>query len=427
MPARFFVTAPVFGVLSALTVVGIGPVDLADRWTPAALAVTHLLTLGYMGMVMLGALMQVFPVVIGHPFKRAPMVSAVVHASLTPGTLLLAAGFLLQSQWLMIAALVLLGFALLTFLAAAMVTLISVEAWGDTSRAIALALTALAVTAGFGVWLASGHAGLSALPRQWTGTHALWGLAGWVPLLLMAVAFQVVPMFQVTPEYPRFVRRGFPAALFAVLVADTTANGLGFADQSGWLFQGIGGFLLAGFAASTLVLQHRRRRSRPDVTIAYWRTGLACLLVAVCLWVTRQLPAAAGINDRFDLILGVLLLPGFSVSVINGMLYKIVPFLVWLHLAMAPADPERRPVGRAPGMKRIIPEQRSRRQWRTHLLGLALLGAGALGLPGALLTGALVMALAFVLLGLDILAAIRLYHTTVGEAEQATTPLGDSP
>jgi uncharacterized protein (TIGR03382 family) len=395
--------------LAAALAMWAGPTALSDRWNPAMLTVTHLLTLGYMGMVMLGALMQVFPVVIGHPFRFAPWVSRVVHAGLTFGVLLLAGGFLWPSLGLMPAALLVLALSVAVFLITAVSTLVQVEAWGDTARAIALALSAFAATAGLGVWLALGHTGITGLQRHWTDLHALWGLAGWVPLLLMGVAFQVVPMFQITPEYPRFVRRGFPVALFALLLVSTLLHGVGSSGITAVVCQAAGGLILAGFAATTLLLQQRRRRTRPDVTVAYWRTGLICLLLAVILWTAGRIHADLRVDARFASSLGILMIPGFALSVINGMLYKIVPFLVWLHLAMAPAEPDRKPAGKAPGMKRIIPEQHAWWQWRAHVLGLAVLGAAAIGVPGALQTGALILAIAFARLGLDILHAIRVY------------------
>ena len=36
--------------------------------------------------------------------------------------------------------------------------------------------------------------------------------------------------------------------------------------------------------------------------------------------------------QSYGMLLGVLMIVGFAMSVINGMLYKIVPFLVWFHL-----------------------------------------------------------------------------------------------
>jgi hypothetical protein len=68
------------------------------------------------------------------------------------------------------------------------------------------------------------------------------------------------------------------------------------------------------------------------------------------------------------LLCGVLLLFGGFVSVIVGMLYKIVPFLIWLHL-------QNQGQGRvmAPNMKKIISEQAMNRQMLAHFVSCALL------------------------------------------------------
>src|SRR5574340_1380557 len=64
LPLRFFLTAPLF-LLAAAGLVVQAPEALASRWTPQALALTHALTLGFLAMVMLGALTQMLPVVAG--------------------------------------------------------------------------------------------------------------------------------------------------------------------------------------------------------------------------------------------------------------------------------------------------------------------------------------------------------------------------
>jgi len=314
VPARFFVTAPAFGILAAAVMAWTASAGLADRWAPAMLAVTHLLTLGYMGMVMLGALIQVFPVVIGHPLRQTPRVGATVHVSLTIGVVLLAAAFLTTLDGLMLAAILMLVAAVLTFSAAAIATLAAVRTWGDTARAIALALAAFLVMSGFGVWLALGHAGQLPLARQWTDMHAGWGLAGWVPLLLMGVAYQVVPMFQLTPNYPRILSMTLPALLFAMLVTATLAQWLALPAWLTGLSQAVAGLVLAGFAITTLALQRRRRRWRPDVTVNYWQLGLVCLALAVGVWLAGQWLTGLRADARYPLMLGVLMIPGFSLA-----------------------------------------------------------------------------------------------------------------
>jgi hypothetical protein len=53
-PFRFFLTAPLFAMLAGLLMLWRGPDLFASRWTPSALAATHLITVGFMLQVMLG-------------------------------------------------------------------------------------------------------------------------------------------------------------------------------------------------------------------------------------------------------------------------------------------------------------------------------------------------------------------------------------
>ena len=48
LPLRFFLTAPLFGILAGVLLMGQGSTVLASRWTGAALAATHCLTAGFM-------------------------------------------------------------------------------------------------------------------------------------------------------------------------------------------------------------------------------------------------------------------------------------------------------------------------------------------------------------------------------------------
>src|SRR3546814_3858608 len=42
------------------------------------------------------------------------------------------------------------------------------------------------------------------------------------------------------------------------------------------------------FAVITLRLQGRRRRKLPDVTLDFWRLGMASLIACVAVWLTAQ-------------------------------------------------------------------------------------------------------------------------------------------
>ena len=109
-------------------------------------------------------------------------------------------------------------------------------------------------------------------------------LGGWVLLLIVGVSYQVVPMFQLTPPYPKWLTASLAPALFAVLLAaglllDTPPRWAGLvADNLFWLFA-----LL--FSLATLVLQFQRKRRIPDATLQFFRIGMA----PCCSW--RCLPS----------------------------------------------------------------------------------------------------------------------------------------
>jgi len=77
-PLRFFLTAPLFAVLAGLLIAFEGPDIFVSRWMPAVLAVTHLLTLGFMLQMMLGALIQILPVVAGANLPRPLLLATIV-------------------------------------------------------------------------------------------------------------------------------------------------------------------------------------------------------------------------------------------------------------------------------------------------------------------------------------------------------------
>ena len=59
VPFRFFLTAPLFGVAAGLLLIWFGADALASRWNAPTLALTHLLTVGFMLEAMCGALLQI--------------------------------------------------------------------------------------------------------------------------------------------------------------------------------------------------------------------------------------------------------------------------------------------------------------------------------------------------------------------------------
>ena len=115
IPLRFFISAPIFGILAGLMVLLKGNLLFSNTRMPETVALTHLLTLGWMGSVMLGALYQMIPLLVGGivPFPR---LSRVLHTILIPAILLIVSGFFWNHLWMLKASLALLFPTILLFL-----------------------------------------------------------------------------------------------------------------------------------------------------------------------------------------------------------------------------------------------------------------------------------------------------------------------
>jgi hypothetical protein len=399
IPLAFFLTAPLSVTVVGAVLLRSGATALVSGWSPATLAIAHLGTLGFLGMVMLGALYQMTPVVAGSPVPWIRVAHA-VHALLLLGTAGLVTGIARGAGGHVLTGVAGLGTAFLLFLGPVGVALARAPTRSATVTGMRAALASLLLTIALGLWMALGHAGLGFPgPRPlWIQVHLCAGLLGWVGGLISAVSWQVLPMFYLTPPASRSMQRTIQTSLgvgvllpVAVLAVDAS----GVTDPGG-----ASASLVAGLAAlpavaavwglhplSSLGCLRRRRRRRVDASLHFWRVGLAIGLVSG--------PAAAAAlllpGPRWGLLLGWLAVWGWAGMIVHGMLTRIVPFLVWFH-RYAPL------VGgvEVPSARSLLPDRWTRLGFALHLASLLagaaaiLVGADAL----ARLTGLLLLATA---------------------------------
>lgn len=369
VPFRFFLTAPLFGILAGALAL-VQPWLFASRWTPGMLACTHLVLLGALGSVMLGAISQMLPVVAGAPVKRPLLVGGIVHAAWTGGAALLAFGLGTSRGAAAGAGAILLACAAVTMLWGAR-GLLTTTVRSDSAASMKIALVSFAVVVALGVTLAFGHAGWTPLRRfTVTDLHAGWALAGWVASLIMGVSWQVVPMLLMTPAYPAILRKGAVPALWVVLAAWTLVPARFGAARSGLEIAAT--LVVAAWAVETVNILGQRRRRIPDATVLMFRAGCAALLLACAA--RAAVSAGAGLGDRAALGAAIAFALGFATGVATGMLLKIAPFLAWFHLQAAAgrdmaSGAEPRPV---PTMKEVLPDVAARRIAGAHLAACVL-------------------------------------------------------
>ncbi len=413
VPLRFFAVAPAFLALAALLLAMAGGNPFAELRSPAQIAATHHITLGFMAMVMMGAVQQLLPVVIGSPMPASRWVAWLTFLPLIAGALSLSAGFMLGSPVLLDLSWPLLGLAFLVFIAASLTSVAHAAAKNATKTALLLAILSLAGAVALGMLLARGYANGLALPyAKMAAAHISLALGGWVLLLAIGVSYQVVPMFQLTPNYPKWMTVGLAPAIFATLLLNLALLIPESAPRwAGFIAEAIFWTLACSFAIITLKLQSQRRRHIPDAPLSFFRMGMVSLMFAALFSLAAlAFPSA---SDQLRTLSALAFLLGFALSLIQGMLYKIVPFLVWFHLFRGGLKTG------VPNMKEIIPEPGMWHHLRLHgaTLLAALLApwwnaAGWLVMLGLLLQGAL--------LGYGVFTGIAVYQRTLRKIEQTS-------
>jgi hypothetical protein len=211
-------------------------------------------------------------------------------------------------------------------------------------------------------------------------------------------------MFQLTRAYPKWIRDLLVPATFVALLLWTAAMSASLAMPL-WLVHvsaAVMAAALATFAIVTLWLQTTRKRRLPDATMRFWLLAMVSLLACIALWAVQT--ASSVVDARLALLAGAWMIVGFAGSVIQGMLYKIVPFLAWLHLQARGA----RYV--LPNMKEFLPDARTLPHVWLHAAAVALIAPAAFAPMPWLYPAALALLASFLWLGWNLVSAALLYR-----------------
>ncbi len=413
IPASFFLLAPVAIGAAGLLLIWMGGAPLASSGLPGSGALTHLGTLGLLGSVMLGAVYQMAPVVAG---ARVPAVRLAhgVHVAWVLGIAALVAGFLMGSTPGFTIGGVSLTLAILGFAGPVLVGLLGAPTRNWTARGMKVAVLALLVVAGLGLAFVSIRAGFPAVAGVpgfdllvWRTGHLGMGLTAWVGALLVAVSWQVLPMFYLAPEVaPRWrAALGVSAALTLILAPISMALGL---PRSALLLTLAPAAAAAWIAHPALVLPtlRKRQRKRRDETVRLWFLSLVCAPLALAFALLSELLP----DPRLGVAFIWMAVWGWAGFAMHGMLCRIVPFLVWFH-RLSPL------VGKVkvPPVRKLMPQDRMRNAMVAHVASL-ILGVAAIATgwdPLARLCGLALLATAL-LLGRNLVAVLRFHPDTSG-------------
>jgi len=162
--------------------------------------------------------------------------------------------------------------------------------------------------------------------------HAHAAGLGFFGLLIMGVAYRLLEMFLLS--HGASERAGRVALVAVNLALLTLVPALAFQLGTPALVVAVtaAGVGVAAFITQVIAIFRRRLRRRVDVSWRHTATALVYLSLTAAIGAGLALgPARQPWVDRLHLAYGFLALVGFAGSVVVGQLYKIVPFLVWLH------------------------------------------------------------------------------------------------
>lgn len=328
LPMAFFLPAVGMLFIAAFAAPFLAP-KMADWiYQQEILALVHTLTLGFLLAVFLGASVQLLPVVSGVLVTRTGFVrvAAVLYFAGVGGMVL----HFMKLRWnglLFSASAVIVAVAL--FFTAALPVLR--KARHDPVRlafVLGYAGLALTMTAGLLIGLDRRATFLPGGPMDHLAAHLTLGLLATFTVAIWGVTSKLLPMFLVAPTPG-------PRRQKAALVLLWSGSVLLAAAL--WLRLPLAPFAVlpaAGFALQVSLLKDMvggRRRGEIDTGFRYALSAYADLLAAggVGLLIAFGVGKGTLLSLRLPWVYGFLLLVGWVLQTVVGILSKILPFLVW--------------------------------------------------------------------------------------------------
>lgn len=311
--------------------------------SPDSLVVVHLLAIGWLSLLMLGALFQFVPVLIAKPIHSNSLPLPTL-ALLVSGLAALLLGFLRLGDWVqgphsyLSAAAILLGCGFALALWNLGLTLSSARPLVLSARFVAFGLACAGATVILGISFALVLDGtvndlsLSNLTAFALPLHVIAGLGGWLTFTAIGVSYRLLAMFMLAPEgdtrRSRAVLYFGMVALALVILGGTAAICLGRNLDTVLVVSGLFGVCALGlYGADVLHLYRARKRRNIELNArmaAVAFANLACVVLLSVVLVTL---------GRFEAQIGaVVFLTAFGWLTGLGLakLYKIVAFVTWL-------------------------------------------------------------------------------------------------
>jgi len=302
------------------------------HYTPHLIAITHLFVLGFISSIVMGAMYQLVPVTLQVQLYSERLVKFQLGAHVIGFAGMVVAFWnfnLARVGWF--GALLPLGVALFVF--NLVCTLATVRGWNSIKSGIASALFWLSATVLAGLLLVAAKFWnfSTFMPIAAMHAHAHLGVIGVFVLMIITVSYKLVPMFTLSELQSErrawwsvvLLNAGLAAVFVAILWQSALKIPCAVVLMASLVLYGI----------EIMAILRARNRRALDWGMKYFLTAIGLLIPLSCLAIVlcwSGLPVTA-VTMQLESVYGLLALLGLVGLAILGMLYKIVPFLVWFH------------------------------------------------------------------------------------------------
>ncbi len=330
LPLRFIFTG-IGALLTGCAWLALRPDLLATyHYNQYLIAATHLFVLGWICSAIMGAMYQLVPVALEarlHSEKLARW-HFVLHVTGFVGIVVMFQNWNLKYVGIF-GSILAIGGGL--FIYNLVRTLARIPRWNVVAFGIASSLAWLAMAIFAGLYLAAAKFWSISFfePLAQMHAHAHLGGLGFFVMLIVAVGYKLVPMFALG-EVQSARRAGWSIVLLDAGLAGVFVTIL-FSSRWKMLFSCVAVVGLVLYGIEILAILRVRKRRNLDWGLKYFLTAIALLVPVSALGVVlawQHLPTTPLIA-QMENVYGFLAFIGVVTFAILGMLYKVVPFLVW--------------------------------------------------------------------------------------------------
>ncbi len=371
--APFFILGSIFYLLSTLYVFSFNVNELSFT-DPKVLSFTHLFLLGFVMMIIFGAMAQLVPVVLEVGHFGVELFYA-IWPLLLIGTLLMVFGFLYSSALLPYGGVIVLT-SMMIFVGEIFLTIAKVKKLTLVMSSVLISNTFLFFGIIFGLLMALSYAGtISVDITSLLKAHVFSVLGGYIAITIMGLSIVLVPMFTLSHSFSLRPLE-ISITLMSVTVVLAIIASLFHLETLSFIADVLAVVAMLVYAYLIFIIYKIRPRKENDIYAISLMFSYSSLVVSIAIGLLYFVKG----TENYLLASMWLLFFGFFGFLITGHIYKIIPFLVWFERFSPLVGKQKVPM-----LVDMVPTKSSQAQFVFGAVGVLLVTAALLFTSKALI------------------------------------------